>query len=74
MGAISSQITRPKIVYSIIYDAENVSIWWRHHEMCQLIVLEEIKNKWKETLMNYISQCCLMINPSRVEVEISKKN
>ena len=48
MGAIASQITSLKIVYSIVYSAAdqrkrslafvrginggNVSIWWRHHE------------------------------------------
>ena len=43
MGAMASQITSLTIVYSTVYsgakrvsNAENVSIWWRHHEyhMC----------------------------------------
>ena len=41
MGAIASQITRLTVVYSTVYsdadqmasNAENVSIWWRHHAM-----------------------------------------
>ena len=38
MGTVASQITSLTIVYSTVYsdaqmasNAENVSIWWRHH-------------------------------------------
>ena len=33
MSAMASQITSFTIVYQMASNAENVSIWWRHHEM-----------------------------------------
>ena len=63
MGAIASQITSLAIVYLTVYsdadqrkqmvsNAENVSIWWRHHGMCGICL--ELDGDLRSSLIGHV--------------------
>ena len=65
MGAMAFQITSLTIVYSIVYsgtkanNAENVSIWWRHHASNLIVCLRKENTNPLHGVSNHQQLDCL---------------